>query len=172
MEVCSSFSRAALWSLCTISTRMSFFADTTPFRSGGKQARHMHLNKLNKRRSVFVDFIISPRAVCGITEFSKKRSPGFWSVRALPRSPRKQYNALLIICFLPTQDYLFFCIHMQSHKALPRWLILFGIMLVILSYNKVLLSVLILLASSLWWAQMETGSEGITRCASSVVYRQ
>lgn len=63
-------------------------------------------------------------------------------------------------------------IYMQSHKAFPRWLVLFGTMLMILSYNKVLLSVLILLASSLWRAQMETGSEGITRCASSVVYRQ
>lgn len=85
--------------------------------------------------------------------------------------PEKQYKALLIICFLPTQNYL--CPHTYAiSHSLPRWLILFGTLLMILSYNKVLLSVLILLASSLWWAQMETGSEGITRCASSVVYRQ
>lgn len=45
MDVCSSFSRAALWSLCTISTRMSFFADTTPFRSGKKKNRwHIYIS--------------------------------------------------------------------------------------------------------------------------------
>lgn len=36
MLVCSSLSRAALWSLWTISTRMSFFAETTPLRSEGE----------------------------------------------------------------------------------------------------------------------------------------
>lgn len=38
------------------------------------------------------------------------------------------------------------------------------------SGNEGLLSVLILLESSLCWAQMEAGREGITRWASSVVY--
>lgn len=33
MAAWSSFSRAALWSLCTISTRISFLVETTPFRS-------------------------------------------------------------------------------------------------------------------------------------------